>query len=239
MLLLRRGRVPVLRRGREAVVRGDFELAGRFAADLATEGGAAALADDFARNELDFFALLRLAVERFAADRLAVEAFRARVVFADDGLVEPSSKFHLPDMTRCAASATASAMRAPSLVALATILLAACVAVSAASRPASRMARRALGLALIAAAAAASPAASISLLIAALAILSTVSFREAEPEERLRSDLAMTSSPSISGKRHFRPSNGSNSKRPCTNAPIHGSQRACPQRRYVKGHRCT
>jgi hypothetical protein len=72
-------------------------------------------------------------------------------------------------------------------------LLAACEAVSAASRPASRIARRAFGLALIAAAAAASPAASISLLIAALASLSTVSLLllEEELEELLRADLAM------------------------------------------------
>ena len=116
---------------------------------------------------------------------------------------------HLPDITRCAASATASAISEPSLVALATTLLAACVAVSAASRPASRIARRALGLALIAAAAAARPAASISLLIAALASLSTVSLLfEEEPEEALledllRADLAIASSPSVSRKRHF------------------------------------
>jgi hypothetical protein len=58
-----------------------------------------------------------------------------------------------------------------------------------------------LGLALIAAAAAASPAASISLLIAALASLSTVSLLfEAEPEELFRADLAIASSPSVSGK---------------------------------------
>jgi hypothetical protein len=80
-------------------------------------------------------------------------------------------------------------------------LLAAWVAVSAASSPASRIALRAFGLALIAAAAAASPAASISLLIAALASFSTVSFLfEEEPEESLfddlaRADLAMTSLP--------------------------------------------
>ena len=54
------------------------------------------------------------------------------------------------------------------------MLVAAWLAVSAASMPASRMARRALGLAAIAVAAAVRPAASISLLIAALAILSTV-----------------------------------------------------------------
>ena len=46
---------------------------------------------------------------------------------------------HLPDITRCAASATASAISEPSLVALAIMLVAACDAVSAASRPASRI----------------------------------------------------------------------------------------------------
>lgn len=123
---------------------------------------------------------------------------------------------HLPDMTRCAASATASAMIEPSLVALDMTLLAADVAVSAASRPASRIFLRAAGLALIAAAAAASPAASISLLIAAFASLSTVlSFeREREPDELLfdfdfdfeereelfRADLAICCLPPSRGK---------------------------------------
>lgn len=85
-----------------------------------------------------------------------------------------SSIGHLPDITRCAASLTASAINAPSLVALVITELAALLAVSAASIPASLIALRALGLALIAAAAAASPAASISLLIAALPSLSSV-----------------------------------------------------------------
>ncbi|MFL6759716.1 hypothetical protein [Sphingomonas sp.] len=79
------------------------------------------------------------------------------------------------------------------MVALAITLLAAWDAVSAASRPASRIARRAFGLALIAAAAAARPAASISLLIAALANLSTVSLPEEELEDPLRADLAIAS----------------------------------------------
>jgi hypothetical protein len=126
----------------------------------------------------------------------------------DDELVEdpelalasPSTD-HLPDITRCAASATASAMIEPSLVALDMTLLAAAVAVSAASRPASRILRRAAGLALIAAAAAASPAASISLLIAALASLSTVSLPEdlEEPEALFFEDLAIALSPSRCG----------------------------------------
>jgi len=85
------------------------------------------------------------------------------------------------------------------LVALAITFVAACDAVSAASSPASRIARRAFGLALIAAAAAARPAASISLLIAALASLSTVSLLpplddvlfEGERELLLRADLAI------------------------------------------------
>jgi hypothetical protein len=77
--------------------------------------------------------------------------------------------------------------------------------VSAASRPASRIARRAFGLALIAAAAAARPAASISLLIAALASLSTVSLLlfEEEAEELLRADLAIALFPPFT-KRHFK-----------------------------------
>jgi hypothetical protein len=117
---------------------------------------------------------------------------------------EPSSPVHFPDSTRCAASATASAMIEPSFVALDTMLVAALEAVSAASRPASRILRRAAGLALIAAAAAARPAASISLLIAALVILSTVSFELPEDfEEFFRVDLAMAVLPPLFGKRHM------------------------------------
>jgi hypothetical protein len=89
---------------------------------------------------------------------------------------------HLPDMTRCAASATASAISEPSLVALDITDFAALSALSAASIPASLIALRALGLALIAAAAAASPAASISLLIAALASFSVVDLDEPEDD---------------------------------------------------------
>lgn len=83
-----------------------------------------------------------------------------------------------PPSTFCAASATASAISAPSLPTLVAIALAALPALSAASRPASRILRRTDGLALMAAAAAARPAASISLLIAAFASLSNVSFIE-------------------------------------------------------------
>jgi len=165
-------------------------------------------AEDFARAEGAFLAVLRLAVVRFAVERFA-DDLRAPVRRADDedapelvpALALPSA-VHFPDITRWAASATASAISEPSLVALAITLLAACVAVSAASSPASRIARRALGLALIAAAAAARPAASISLLIAALASLSTVSLPLPleEPEEPLREDFAIASSPSVAGK---------------------------------------
>jgi hypothetical protein len=149
-------------------------------------------------------ALLERGVLDFARDvvlRLAVER---RAVLAAAG---SSSAVHLPDITRCAASATASAMSDPSFVALDTMLLAAFDAVSAASSPASRIALRAFGLALIAAAAAASPAASISLLIAALASLSTVLFlvleveREDDFEEALLADLAIFLLPPR--KRHF------------------------------------
>jgi hypothetical protein len=96
---------------------------------------------------------------------------------------------HLPLITRLAASATASAISDPSLVALDSTDLAALSAVSAASIPASRIALRAFGLALIAAAAAASPAASISLLIAAFASFSVVLLGEPEARELVLDDL--------------------------------------------------
>jgi hypothetical protein len=169
--------------------------------------------DDFARDVLAFLAGLRFAVDRFALDRFA-DDFRAPLLRDEDELeVVPAlalpSTVHFPVMTRCAASATASAISEPSLVALAITLFAACVAVSAASRPASRIARRALGLALIAAAAAARPAASISLLIAALASLSTVSLPDEEPDEPdelLRAGFAIASfSLSFSGNDTLEP----------------------------------
>jgi hypothetical protein len=155
------------------------------------------------------------AVERFAVDlRVPVERFALLARAGFDALLElveveaEPSIDHFPDITRCAASATASAMIEPSLVALETTLLAARSAVSAASSPASRIFLRAAGLALIAAAAAARPAASISLLIAALASLSTVLSLEPEREddeperdeddfereELLRADLAISNS---------------------------------------------
>lgn len=136
---------------------------------------------DFAavlRAEPRFFAVDRLLVddlgfadvERLAVDLLDLRADPLRLALP---LLLPSIG-HLPDITRSAASETASAINAPSRVALVITELAASLAVSAASIPAFLIALRAFGLALIAAAAAARPAASISLLIAALAILSTV-----------------------------------------------------------------
>ena len=207
--------------------------------------------DDLARIVLAFFAppvdrdepdlaVLDAPVEREAVDLRFepdddLRAPLERVLDPLDEDPEPPpldddvSALHLPDMTRCAASATASAISEPSLVALAMTLLAARSAVSAASRPASRIFLRAPGLAAIAAAAAVSPAASISLLIAAFASLSTVDLfepeRDALPVERddddpprdppdfdfevllreevLRVDLAMFYLPR-SGKRHFK-----------------------------------
>ena len=183
------------------LVDADFFAAGFFAADFFAAGFLAA----------DFFALdLRAPVERFAADlRAAPDA----LLVPAERVAEPS-RLHLPDITRCAASATASAMIEPSLVALDTTLFAALSAVSAASSPASRIFLRAAGLALIAAAAAARPAASISLLIAALASLSTVllpepvgdddelerDLDELEREELFRADFAIFLSPSIGQK---------------------------------------
>ena len=186
---------------RFAVVRFAVE---RLAVDLL---GDAAAPEDFARVVRGFAALVRdLRALDFAREvflRVPVErraVLREAPLFA--ALATVPSAVNLPDITRCAASATASAMIDPSLVALAIILVAACEAVSAASSPASRILRRAAGLALIAAAAAASPAASISLLIAALASLSTVLFLDFEVEleddleEVLFADLAIALSPS-------------------------------------------
>jgi hypothetical protein len=176
----------------------------RFAAGLRAADARLALADvDFARDAVERFGAARFAVERLAAGlRLAVERF-AVDRRAGDAPDAPPSSVHLPDITRCAASATASAMIDPSFVALDITLVAACEAVSAASSPASRIARRAFGLALIAAAAAASPAASISLLIAALAILSVISLErdedfeddEGDLDDVLLADLAMAALP--------------------------------------------
>jgi NADH:ubiquinone oxidoreductase subunit K len=176
----------------------------RLAAGLrAAEVRAAPAVDDFARVE-------RLAVERFAVARLAVD-LRAPLALpppVDDVARAdvPSSPPHLPDITRWAASATASAISEPNFVALDIMLLAACDALSAASSPASRIARRAFGLALIAAAAAARPAASISLLIAAFANLSTVSDElDEDREEPFLGDLAIAVSPCVAMKSSLAP----------------------------------
>jgi hypothetical protein len=169
---------------------------------------------DAPRPVFDFVAVLRLATGFDAVERDAdpavlerdavplvlrapllavlvlrvVEPERAPLDEERDELELSSSPVHLPDSTRWAASATASAISEPSLVALDTMLLAALLALSAASMPASRMARRALGLAAIAAAAAVRPAASISLLIAALVILSIVESDE-DPDAELAPDV--------------------------------------------------
>lgn len=204
-----RPRVPV-ERERELVARFAVERAGfaalvaRFAAGFfAAEERVEAAPADFARVEvlrvpaaLRVPAGLRVPVDLAAALRPPDERALPVLRDADEVELEPAlalpSTDHLPDMTRCAASATASAMIDPSLVALDTTLLAAACAESAASSPASRILRRAAGLALIAAAAAARPAASISLLIAAFASLSIVSLdRDEEPEEVVFEDLAI------------------------------------------------
>jgi hypothetical protein len=186
---------------------------------VAVDARLAPAAEDLAREVVDRFAVDRFALERFAVGRFAVLRFAVERLAAglrapllreepDEAraaapLLDLSSALHLPDITRWAASATASAMIDPNLVALAIMLLAACEAVSAASSPASRILRRADGLALIAAAAAARPAASISLLIAALASLSTVLSADdpfgldEEREELLRADFAIAFSPSV------------------------------------------
>jgi hypothetical protein len=177
----------------------------RFAAGLrAVEARLASARLVFARDAVERLAVDRLAVERFAVVRFAV-GLRAPVDEVDRA-AEPSSLDHLPDITRWAASATASAISEPNLVALAIMLVAAWEAVSAASRPASRILRRADGLALIAAAAAARPAASISLLIAAFASLSTVSdLLDEDRLEVLLADFAMDLSPCVAGESSLAP----------------------------------
>jgi hypothetical protein len=163
------------------------------------------------------FAAVFLAGAFFAAGFLAagfraVDRFAAALGFADVREVlagAASSPGHLPDITFCAASATASAISEPSLAALAVTDFAAFSAVSAASIPASFIALRAFGLALIAAAAAARPAASISLLIAAFAILSTVALpelleRDDDLDEDFRVlDFAIAGLPCVRRIRHF------------------------------------
>ena len=185
----------------------------RFAGDFRAVDDRVAAPVDFARVELARLAVDLRAVERFAVD---LRAGFAELLDAPDDVEADPSIDHLPDITRCAASATASAMSAPSLVALDAIALAACDAVSAASKPASRIFLRAAGLAAIAAAAAVNPAASISLLIAAFVSLSIVALFELERdddelerelvelerEELLRGDFAISYLPP-SRQRHF------------------------------------
>lgn len=135
----------------------------------------------FAAEDFDFEEEERDFVDRPLAEPEREPPLRA---LDEPELAEPPVSIdHFPLITRCAASATASAISEPSLVALAIIDLAAFSVVSAASMPASRIALRAVGLAAIAAAAAVNPAASISLLIAALAIFSVVDFVELEDFE--------------------------------------------------------
>jgi len=142
-------------------------------------------ADDFEREE-DERDLLAPEL-RDAPDLLLLDRFEPLVLPPLlDALV---SIDHLPLITLFAASVTASAISAPSLVALDNTDLAALSAVSAASIPASRIALRAFGLALMAAAAAARPAASISLLIAAFASRSVVLFDEPDDRELELDDL--------------------------------------------------
>lgn len=177
--------------------------------------------DAVERLAVELFAaplLERFAVEREAVDLRAPPDRPELLVDVDEPELEELALVPgiLPDRTRCAASATASAMIDPSLVALAVKALAACDAVSAASSPASRIFLRAAGLAAIAAAAAVRPAASISLLIAAFASLSTVlsfelerepededperDFAELDLEELLRADFAIFNLPRRRGK---------------------------------------
>lgn len=212
---LPRDRVPVLREAAASLEPVPFA---RLLADLlADDERVEPVPDDLARVE-DFARVARDFVPPALAREPVFLVPFARAPLLDERdapdlepALESSSGVHLPDITRCAASATASAMMDPSFVALDTMLLAACEAVSAASSPASRILRRAAGLALIAAAAAARPAASISLLIAAFASLSTVlsleredplepELEEVEREELLRGDFAIFSLPASPGK---------------------------------------
>ncbi|MFL6733489.1 MAG: hypothetical protein ACJ8EY_02205 [Sphingomicrobium sp.] len=162
--------------------------------------------EDFARAALDLARVdLARPVEDFADVERPLEG-RAAVPEPEELLLLPdevSSPPQRPARTRCAASATASAMIEPRRVALDTAAEAALLALSAASRPASRILRRAAGLALIAAAAAARPAASISRLIAAFVILSTVLSLDVEEEVFFLPDLAILRLP-LSNQRHFK-----------------------------------
>jgi len=167
--------VLVVVAGAAAAAVATFDLGPGFARGFAA-GLAAVLAGAFA-------AVARFAVLVFFADVLAGAflpaapvALAAAVIteWAALDALAPISSLHLPDSTRWAASATASAMSVPSFDALDITAVAALEALSAASIPASRILRRAVGLAAIAAAAAVNPAASISRLTAAFASRSIV-----------------------------------------------------------------
>ena len=141
-----RERDPLLRELRLAEPLDDFEaplegFALLFAAvDLrAPDERLEPAADDFARDAVDFFAPLERALvdrEREADDLRGADLrdadLRAPLRDEDEDEPEPplttdsTSAVHLPDSTRCAASATASAISEPNLVALAATLVAAC-----------------------------------------------------------------------------------------------------------------
>jgi hypothetical protein len=138
-----RERVPVLREPFAAPLELVPSLAFAVDARLAPER-LDPVPDDFARVDVDLPAREAPPVERDDEARLPVErevedAERPRPPLPreaelddeddDDDLellpLESSSAAHLPDMTRCAASATASAISEPSFVALDITLLAA------------------------------------------------------------------------------------------------------------------
>jgi hypothetical protein len=99
----------------------------RFAGALrAVEDLVAPALADFARVEVERFAAGLRAVDLRAVERFAVDlrAGLAALLEPDDVEADPSID-HLPDITRCAASATASAISAPSFVALEAMALAA------------------------------------------------------------------------------------------------------------------
>ena len=100
---------------RLAVLRGFAAAVERFAVDFFAAAG-------LLREAAAPLVFARDVVLRFAGLRVAVFAVRTAAAAA----AGTSSAAHLPDITRCAASATASAIIEPSLVALDMTLLAAC-----------------------------------------------------------------------------------------------------------------
>lgn len=140
-----RERDPLLRELRPVEPRDDLTAPlGRFALlfdadDLrAPDDRLEPLLDDFAREEEDFFAppLERALLDRerdaedLRGDDLRAVDLRELLRVEEDPepplTTDSTSAVHLPDSTRCAASATASAISEPSLVALAATLVAAC-----------------------------------------------------------------------------------------------------------------